>query len=69
MFSTVVTFTSVASMALAGAAAAFLGIRGVFVLAGTVALLSALLAMTLLRSPPVMPAAGPTSVAVVRPTP
>jgi sugar phosphate permease len=61
MFSTVVTFTNVASMALAGAAAALLGIRGVFVLAGTVALLSAVLAAILLRSAPIVPATGPGS--------
>jgi MFS family permease len=68
MFSTVVTFTNVASMALAGAAAALLGIRGVFVLAGTVALLSALLAAILLRSAPVVPATDPGSAIVVSPS-
>jgi MFS family permease len=49
VFSTVVTSANVVSMAIAGAAAALLGIRGVFVLAGAVAVLSGLLAATLLR--------------------
>jgi len=67
MFSTVVTLTNVASMVLAGAAAALLGIRGVFILAGTVALLSELLAAILLRAAAVVPLTDPGSAIVVPP--
>jgi MFS transporter, DHA3 family, macrolide efflux protein len=50
VLSTVVTTANVASMALAGVAAALLGIRGVFVLAGAIAVLSAVLAAALFHS-------------------
>jgi sugar phosphate permease len=50
LFSTAVTTASVASMALAGAAAALLGVRGVFVLAGAIAVLAGLIAAALFHS-------------------
>ncbi|MEX2624103.1 MAG: MFS transporter [Acidimicrobiia bacterium] len=49
--STAVTAASVTSMALAGAAAAIIGVRGVFVVGGALTALAALLAMFLFREP------------------
>jgi MFS family permease len=49
--STAVTAASVTSMALAGAAAAVIGVRGVFVVGGALTALAALLAAFLFREP------------------
>ena len=50
LFNTVVTAASVTSMAVAGGAAALIGVRGVFVAAGAVAILAAIVAAALLRA-------------------
>jgi hypothetical protein len=47
--STVITAAQVASMALAGVAAALMSVRGVFVIAGLIAFISGLVTATLFR--------------------
>ncbi|MFO7548529.1 MAG: MFS transporter [Acidimicrobiia bacterium] len=59
LLGTVLTSANVASMAAAGAAASLLGIRGVFVAAGAVAVLAALLTAVLFREVPLPAVARP----------